>query len=185
MLPCFALTVARLQTISNLKCLFRIKAWHGCWGIQCFSFFLSIHQYALWKGSEWQMSGLGYLLKHRERKQTLRRAETRGPTSHHKLSATTICPLPSVLFPSPCLINISVRNSLLFFFFFKSLKSWYLSPLKWHKKLLSVCNGAARHTRICEVFLRLFAQTSMCAVLGIHITVHRLYECANTCETGI
>lgn len=38
----------------------------------------------------------------------------KGLTSHHTLSATTVCLLPSVLFPSLTrLINISVRNCLL------------------------------------------------------------------------
>lgn len=70
---------------------------------------LSLHQCAPWKGSEWQMSGLSSVLKHWERKQTLIRAEKRGPTSHHKLSATTVCLHPSGLFLSlTCLINISV-----------------------------------------------------------------------------
>lgn len=57
------------------------------------------------------MSGLGSVLKHWKRKQTFRRAEKRGLTSHHKLSAAAVCLLPSALFPPlASLINISEQS---------------------------------------------------------------------------
>lgn len=60
--------------------------------------FLSL-SYSPGKVSEWQMSGLGSVLKHWERKQTLRRAEKKGADitsrtiSHHRMPAP-FCSVP-------------------------------------------------------------------------------------------
>lgn len=98
---------------------------------------LSEYQYTLWEASEWQMSGLG---------------------GQRLITSYQLAPYASsLLFPFPCLINISVRNSLLT----QSLQ----------------CNMKNKCRFAASVFC-VSPQRVRCRIFVIHITVLRLYECA-------